>query len=144
MRRMLQDLTEMLLILLWIRQLSSLYLPALCITVLRVQEQPAAPARTDKRSATRVAQTSNVDSFSVRLSNVALVNRARWERKAVNSIFQTEKQPFFNWMRVPMMSRDASKPKICEKFAPILKMRHLLGFTINSAITESQNPGVTE
>ncbi len=40
-----QDLSEMLLIL-----LSSLYLPALCITVSRDREQPAAPARADKRS----------------------------------------------------------------------------------------------
>ncbi len=55
-----QDLTEMLL-----RLLSSLYLPALCITVSRDREQPAAPVRTDKRSE---AQTSNVnaDSFHFR------------------------------------------------------------------------------
>ncbi len=43
-----QDLAEMLLIL-----LSSLYLPALCITVSRDREQPAAPARADKQSALR-------------------------------------------------------------------------------------------
>ncbi len=48
-----QDLTEMLLILRRIRLLSSLYLPALCITVSRDREQPAAPARADKRSAPR-------------------------------------------------------------------------------------------
>ncbi len=53
-----QDLTEMLLIL-----LSSLYLPALCITVSRDREQPAAPVRADKRS---VAQTSSADSFRFR------------------------------------------------------------------------------
>ncbi len=41
-----QDLTETLLIL-----LSSLYLPALCITVSRDREQPAAPVRADKWSA---------------------------------------------------------------------------------------------
>ncbi len=54
-----QDLTEMLL------RLSSLYLPALCITVSCDREQPTAPVRTDKRS---VAQTSNVnaDSFCFR------------------------------------------------------------------------------
>ncbi len=43
-----QDLAEMLLIL-----LSSLYLPALCITVSRDREHPAAPVRADKRSAQR-------------------------------------------------------------------------------------------
>ncbi len=53
-----QDLTEMLLILLY-----SLYLPALCITVSRDREQPAAPVRADKRS---VAQTSSADSFRFR------------------------------------------------------------------------------
>ncbi len=53
-----QDLTEMLLIL-----LSSLYLPALCITVSRDREQHAAPVRADKRS---VAQTSSADSFRFR------------------------------------------------------------------------------
>ncbi len=53
-----QDLTEMLLIL-----LSSLYLPALCITVSRDREQPAAPVRADKRS---VAQTSSADLFRFR------------------------------------------------------------------------------
>ncbi len=52
-----QDLTEMLLIL-----LSSLYLPALCITVSRDREQPAAPARADKRSEAE----SSADSFSFR------------------------------------------------------------------------------
>ncbi len=46
-----QDLTEMLVILWRIRLLSSLYLPALCITVSRDREQSAAPARADKRSA---------------------------------------------------------------------------------------------
>ncbi len=46
-----QDLTEMLLIMRLIRLLSSMYLPALCITVLRNREQPAVPARADKRSA---------------------------------------------------------------------------------------------
>ncbi len=53
-----QDLTEMLLILLY-----SLYLPALCITVSRDREQPAAPVRADKRS---VAQSSSADSFRFR------------------------------------------------------------------------------
>ncbi len=53
-----QDLTEMLLIL-----LSSLYLPALCITVSRDREQPTAPVRADKRS---VAQTSSADSIRFR------------------------------------------------------------------------------
>ncbi len=46
-----QDLTEMLLILRRIQLLSSQYLPALCITVSLDREQPAAPARADKRSA---------------------------------------------------------------------------------------------
>ncbi len=50
-------------------------------------------------------------------------------------------------MRVAMMSRDTSKPKICGRFAAITKicellqkMRSLLDFVINSAIAESQNP----
>ncbi len=57
-----QDVTEMLLILWGIRLLSSLYLPALCITVSRDREQPAAPARADMS----VAQTSSVNSFLFR------------------------------------------------------------------------------
>ncbi len=51
---------------------------------------------------------------------------------------------------VVMTSRDAFKPKICEKFAaitnickPLRKLRSLLDFAINSAIAESQNPGGT-
>ncbi len=58
-----QDLTEMLLILRRIQLLSSLYVPALCITVSHDREQPAAPARADKRS---VAQTSTADLFLFR------------------------------------------------------------------------------
>ncbi len=50
--------------------------------------------------------------LSVRLSNVALVNRSWWERKAVHSILGTEKQPFFDWIRIAMTSQDASKPQI--------------------------------
>ncbi len=46
-----QDLTEVLLILWKIRLLSSLYLPAQCITVSCDREQPTAPAQADKRSA---------------------------------------------------------------------------------------------
>ncbi len=42
---------------------TSLYLPALCITVSRDLEQPAAPVRADKRS---VAQTSSADLFRFR------------------------------------------------------------------------------
>ncbi len=49
-----------------------------------------------------------------------------------------------------MTSRDASKPKICGKFAAITKICELLrklwcllGFAINSAIAELQNPGGT-
>ncbi len=50
-----------------------------------------------------------------------------------------------------MMSQDASKHKICVKFAAIMniceflrKLRSLLDFAINSAIAESQNPGGTD
>ncbi len=50
--------------------------------------------------------------LSVRLSNVALVNRSWWERKAVHSILGTEKQPFFDWIRIAMTSQDASKSQI--------------------------------
>ncbi len=57
-----QDLTETLLIL-----LSSLYLPALCITVSRDREQPAAPVRADNWSAPyNVSPTSSADSFLFR------------------------------------------------------------------------------
>ncbi len=42
--------------------------------------------------------------------------------EAVHSIFQTEKQPFFDRMRVAMTSRDASKPKILGKSAGIMKI----------------------
>ncbi len=42
---------------------TSLYLPALCITVSRDREQLAAPVRADKRS---VAQTSSADLFRFR------------------------------------------------------------------------------
>ncbi len=62
-----QDLTEMLLILWWIRLLSSLYLPALCITVSRDREQSAAPARVDKPK--RVARIRSAFSLFVRCSS---------------------------------------------------------------------------
>ncbi len=61
----LQDLTEMLL-----RLLSSLYLPALCIMVLRDREQPCSGLRC-------IAQMRSTDSFLFRfVYRIALVNRA--------------------------------------------------------------------
>ncbi len=131
-----------------LRLLSSLYLPVLCITVSCDREQPTAPAWADKRS---VVQRSRFVPLLVRLSNVALVNRAWWKCKAVHSIFQTEKQPFFDWMRIAMTSQDASDSKICGKFAAITKicqflrkLQRLLDFAIHSAIAESHNPGGTD
>ncbi len=118
----------MLLIPRWIRLLSSLYLPALCITVSCDREQPAALVRADKWSA---PYSPNEYVVSVHLSNVALVNLTWRERKAV---FGTEKQPFFDWMRIAMTSQDASKGKICgnlENSGVCLILR------LNSAIAES-------
>ncbi len=73
-----QDLTEMLLILRRIRLLSSPYLQVRCITVSRDQEQPAAPARADKRSAPcSLNEWRGFVPLSVRLSDVALVNHGK-------------------------------------------------------------------
>ncbi len=131
-----QDLTEMLFILRQIRLLSSLYLPALWITVSLDREQPAAPAE-QINILRRVAQTSSADSFCF-----------RHDDNTVHSVFQTEKQPFFDWMCIVMTSPDTSKPKICGQFVAITKicelwqnLRSLLELEINSAIAESQNPG---
>ncbi len=82
--------------------------------------------------------------LSVRLSNVALVNRSWLERKAVHSILGTEKQPFFDlrWRhRTRLSPKSAAIPKMWEL---LRHLRSLLDLAINSAIAESQNPGGTD
>ncbi len=53
-------------------------------------------------------------------------------------LFGTEKQPFFDWMRIAMTSQDVSKRKICGKFAKIAEFAWFC-----DKFRESQNPGGT-
>ncbi len=85
-----------------IRLLSSLYLPAQCITVSCDREQPTAPAQADKRSApcspnelvwirSAVAQTSSVDSVRFHCQhNLKTVHQVSAEVSSISSdVFHT-------------------------------------------------------
>ncbi len=115
--------------------------------VARDREQPAAPAWADKRSVQySLNEYYGFIPLLVRLSDVALVNRAWWECKLFIPFFKLRNNLSLTEcaLRWRHDSQDVSEPKICRKCAAIRniceflrKLRSLLDFAINSAIAKS-------